>query len=222
MINLLSVLDVNNIWFTVFGYPMSGVEFLGTIFNLWCVWLVARGSILNWPIGLVGGVLFGFLFYQIQLYSDFLEQIYYLITGVMGWWMWSKAKKVMKDKELKIESLEKKSRFFYLGIIVIGTFIMTALIQKLNIWWPTIFLLPASYPFLDAFTTVVSFAAQWLMAKRKWESWVLWILVDVIGVWLYFVKGVVFVSGLYGVFLILAIRGLMNWVKLYGKQTKEI
>lgn len=129
---------------------------------------------------------------------------------------------MMKDKEVKIESLGKKSRFFYLAVIVLGTFTMTALIQKLNVWWPSIFLLPASYPFLDAFTTVMSFAAQWLMAKRKWESWVLWIVVDIIGVWLYYVKGVVFVSGLYGVFLILATKGLVNWVKLYGKQTKEV
>ena len=81
---LLAFFDVNNIAFTLLGYPISWLEFVGTIFNLVCVLLVARRHILNWPIGLVGVVLFGVLFYQINLYADVAEQIYYFVTGIMG------------------------------------------------------------------------------------------------------------------------------------------
>lgn len=77
---LLYFLDINTTFFTVMGYPMSYIEFFGTIFNIICVYLVARNNIWNWPIGILGVILYIFLFYQIQLYSDLLEQVYFLIT----------------------------------------------------------------------------------------------------------------------------------------------
>jgi len=58
------------LFFTVLGYPMSYIEFFGTLFNFWSVWLVVRKSIWTWPVGTIGAVLFGILFYQVQLYSD--------------------------------------------------------------------------------------------------------------------------------------------------------
>jgi nicotinamide mononucleotide transporter len=76
---------------------------------------------------------------------------------------------------------------------------------------PSLFSEPASYPFLDAFTTVMSFAAQLLMAHKRLESWVLWIVVDVIGIGLYWEKDVAFIALLYAVFLLLACRGLYDW-----------
>ncbi|MDQ5910359.1 MAG: nicotinamide mononucleotide transporter [Pseudomonadota bacterium] len=71
----------------------------------------------------------------------------------------------------------------------------------------------ASYPWLDALTTVMSLVAMWLMARRRIESWVYWIIVDVIGIGLYFVKEVRFVALLYAILLALAIRGLIDWRK---------
>lgn len=71
---------------------------------------------------------------------------------------------------------------------------------------------PASYAYLDAATTVMSFAAQILLVQRFIENWYIWIVVDVIGVWLYYVKGVKFIAVLYFIFLILATKGLINWL----------
>lgn len=211
---MIDLLSVNNVIFTLFGYPMSLVEFLGTLFNLWCVWLVSVGSILTWPIGIVGVILFGVLFYQIQLYSDLLEQVYYFITGFIGWWMWKKGAK--KDGEgLVVFRNTKKENLVSLVLIGIGTFLLSVVVSRVHIWFPAVFSVAASYPFLDALTTSMSFMAQWLMAKRKLESWILWIIVDVIGIGLYFAKGVVFVSLLYFVFLILASRGFFNWLKIW-------
>ena len=74
--------SVTNIAFDVLGYQISWLELSGTIFNLAAVILAARRNILTWPIGIIGVILFGFLFYQINLYADMAEQVYYFITGV--------------------------------------------------------------------------------------------------------------------------------------------
>ena len=79
---------------------------------------------------------------------------------------------------------------------------------------PSVFPIPAAFPYLDAFTTVMSFTAQLLMAHRKLENWYLWIAVDVIGIGLYFARGVRAIAILYALFLVLAVRGLLNWRRL--------
>lgn len=207
-----SIFSVNTTLFTLLGYPMSYIEFFGTLLNLWCVWLVVRNSIWNWPIGNVAVILFGILFFQIQLYSDMFEQIYFLITGFYGWWVWSK---LAKDEETsRIIKPTKKEGVAIIASTLIGTGLLGLFMQHIHELLPTLFTVPASFPYLDAFTTAMSFVATILMAHKRLSSWYLWILVDIIGIWLYFTKGVVFISLLYAVFLVLATRGLFNWKKL--------
>ena len=193
---------------------MSYLEFIGTVFNLACVWLVSINLWINWPIGIIGSTLFLILFYQIRLYSDFIEQIYYIITGFIGWYLWFNPTKNRKKEELKISNSSKESNLIYLLAISLGSLFLTILIVKIHIILPNFFPEEASFPFMDAFTTILSFCATILMTKRKIDCWYLWITVDVIGVFLYFAKGVVFVSLLYFLFLILAIRGFINWKKI--------
>jgi len=89
---------------------------------------------------------------------------------------------------------------------------------RIHVFFPGVFPEAASFPYLDAFTTVVSFATTILIIYKKIECWHLWILVDVIGVKLYFAKGVVFVSLLYFIFLIIATNGLITWLRIYNKE----
>ena len=89
--------------------------------------------------------------------------------------------------------------------------------SHIHIWFPKIFPEAASYPYLDALTTIMSLVAMWLMVRKHIESWVYWIVVDVIGIWLYFTKDVKFISLLYILLLFLAIRGLMGWINVKTK-----
>src|SRR5262245_56367929 len=82
-------LSIDNIAFSVFDYHLSYVELIGTGFYLWSVWLIAKRRIWTWPVGIVSVLLYMILFYQIRLYSDALEQVYYLAASVYGWWAWS-------------------------------------------------------------------------------------------------------------------------------------
>ena len=173
--------DINTIFFTFLDYPMSYLEFFGTIFTIWCVWLTVKARILSWPVGIVGSVLYIFLFYQIQLYSDLFEQVYFIITSLLGWWIWlhprTKAEE-NKDKELKISRNSFRDNLSWLFIVCAGTGFFMYITVHLNVWLPKYFPEPASFPFLDSFTTAMSFTAQWLLAKKKIENWALWIAVS--------------------------------------------
>lgn len=212
---LANFFDINTTLFTVFGYPMSYLEFFGTVLNLACVWLVARNNIWTWPIGNIAVILFAVLFYQIQLYSDFFEQIYFLITGFYGWWVWAqlrrKEKGVEQKKGASITTSSVRERLITVAIVIGGTGLLGLFMANIHTLLPRFFAEPASFPYLDAFTTFLSFVATILMAHKKIECWVLWILVDIIGIGLYFAKDVVFISLLYAIFLILATKGFFNW-----------
>jgi nicotinamide mononucleotide transporter len=202
--------DVNLIAFTVLGYPLSYLELLGTIFNLWSVWLVARQHILNWPVGIIGVLLFLALFYQIRLYSDTLEQVYYLIASAYGWWLW--AREGRRKDQLFVPYLSAART---LGLVLLLTLALSvglgALMSRIDELLPGLFPAPAAFPYLDALTTIMSFSAMWLMAQKRLESWAYWIIVDVIGIGLYYVQGVRFISLLYVAFLVIAIGGLVSW-----------
>ncbi|MFM8424451.1 MAG: nicotinamide riboside transporter PnuC, partial [Chloroflexota bacterium] len=92
--------------------------------------------------------------------------------------------------------------------------------SRVHLFLPVIFPEAASFPYLDAITTIMSFSAMWLMAKKKIESWIYWIIVDFIGIWLYFIKDVKFLSLLYVILLIMAFNGLRMWHK--SDQNKSV
>lgn len=209
---MLNLLSVDNIAFTIVGYPMSYIEFVGTILYLWSVWLIAKRRMLTWPIGIASVLLYMILFYQIRLYSDTLEQVYYLAASVYGWWMWNKSPK--EEGQITDVNYNAQSRIIlWIALTTVISLIVGFLMSRIHILIPSVFPEAASFPYLDAMTTIMSFSAMWLMAQKKIESWYYWIIVDVIGIWLYFVKDVKFISLLYVILLVLAINGLRLWAR---------
>ncbi len=207
-----NIFSVDKIAFTILGYPMSYVEFIGTVLYLWSVWLIAKRNILTWPIGIISVLLYMILFYQIRLYSDTIEQIYYLGASMCGWWIWNKSP---KDNGQITDVKYSNSKNLILWVVLTGIISVAFgfLMSRIHILLPAVFPEAASFPYLDAITTIMSFSAMWLMAQKNTESWFYWIIVDVIGIWLYFVKDVKFISLLYVILLIMAFNGLSMWHK---------
>lgn len=210
---LLDLFRIDTVFFTVFDYPMSYIECIGTVFNLWCVVLATKNNVLTWPIGIGGILLFMALFYQIQLYSDFFEQGYFLVMSFWGWWMWGKKKTGDAGEVLQISNLTiSQIQRWVLGIVLSVT-VLWQVGSHIHLWVPALFSIPAQFPFLDAATTVLSVCAMVLMGQKKIECWWLWIVVDVLGIGIYYASGVPFVALLYAVFLVLAVSGLRSWEK---------
>jgi nicotinamide mononucleotide transporter len=205
--------SIENIAFTIIGYPMSYVELFGTILTLWSVWLIAKRRVLTWPVGIVSSLFYLVLFYQIKLYSDTIEQLYYIITNLYGWWAWDKSPQD-NGQVIGVRYSRSKQVGQWIVLTLIMSTILGVLMSRIHLLLPAQFPEAASLPYLDALTTIMSFTATWLMIQKKVECWIYWIIVDVIGIGLYFVKDVRFVALLYGVLLILAINGFRLWHRL--------
>lgn len=223
---LQNFFGVDTIFFTILNYPMSYIEFFGTIFTGWSVYLAAKNKIITWPVGLIGIILYAVLFYQIHLYSDLLEQIYYFVTTFWGWYLWIKPKSVTEtdtsNLELKVSKISRKELAISTVIVIVFSYLLGFFMSRIHLIFPSYFPVAASYPYWDSFTTILSFVATVFLARRKIENWHLWIVVDIIGIWLYYQKGVVFLSLLYLAFLINAFFGLTKWNKILTRYDKSI
>jgi nicotinamide mononucleotide transporter len=209
---MLNFLSVDNIALTILGYPMSYVELVGTILYLWSVWLIMKRRVLTWPVGIISVLLYMLLFYQIRLYSDTLEQVYYLGASVYGWVVWNRSPK-KEGQVTDVRYSHWQALTFWIVLTGIVSILVSILMSRIHLLLPVFFPEAASFPFLDGLTTIMSFTAMWLMAKKKIESWIYWIIVDMIGIWLYFVKDVRFISLLYVILLVIAINGFHSWHK---------
>ncbi|NOS93208.1 MAG: nicotinamide mononucleotide transporter [Cyclobacteriaceae bacterium] len=211
----MSFFDHQAIFFTVLGYPMSYLEFFGTIAGAVAVFLSAKANVWSWPLGIVNVVLFFFLFYQVQLYPDMFLQIFFFITNLLGWYRWLHPQKDEEDvkKQLKITRLTLVWWIAFGLIGLLGTFFFGQLAQNLNSMFPVLFSQPSAFPYADSFVTIMSIVATYLMIQKKLECWLVWILVDAVACGLYFSKGILFVGIEYVVFCFIAAFGFWYWLK---------
>jgi len=217
--------NIHHIFFKVLDYEMSYLEFYAVISGSIAVFLSAKANIWSWPIGIINVILSGIFYYQIQLYPDMFLQIFFFVTNIMGWWRWGNPKPEEEDRknELKI-SYMKWTQFALLSIIgILGTWFIGAMASNLHEWFPLLFNLPSAYPYVDSFILVMSVVTTFFMIQKKIECWIIWIVVDVVATYLYFLKGAKFFGVEYFVFTILAAFGLWNWIKEYKSyQTSNV
>lgn len=217
---MMNLLSIDTIAFTVLSYPLSYIELVGTILYLWSVWLIAQKRMLTWPVGIVSVLLYMLLFYQIRLYSDALEQVYYLAASIYGWWWWSR-KGPVQEVTSGFHYSRRRVWLLTLSLTLGVGLALGGAMSQVHLWLPKLFPEVAAFPFLDAVTTVMSFTAMALMAQKRIESWLYWIVVDCVAIWLYFVKDVRFLSLLYVVLLAIALNGLRSWHQTYQNERHQ-
>ena len=220
MLDLNSVsglLDVQEVFFTVLDHPVSYVEFIGTVLGLISVFLAARANIFTWPTGIANAIFFMVIFYQIQLYSDMFLQMFFCAMGVYGWFTW---KYRAEHQQSAIRTLSNTNRLRLAALITGAVLIIGTAISQVHVFLPQIFEKPASYPYIDTFVAVSSVLAVILLARRIFETWVLWVLVDITSIGLYAIKGVKLIALEYVIFLGLAVLGVLSWYKLW--QNREV
>ncbi|MCU0383302.1 MAG: nicotinamide riboside transporter PnuC [Cyclobacteriaceae bacterium] len=213
----MNFFDHQSVFFSLWGYNMSYLEFFGTFAGALAVWLSAKGKIISWPLGLINVTLFFFLFYQIQLYPDMFLQVFFFVTNILGWWRWSHPNKNEEDfkKELRVSFTSKKLLIIICLVGFIITFLFGLFASNLHVLLPKVFQQPSAFPFLDSFVTIMSIVATYLMVQKKVECWLIWLAVDIVATGLYFSKGIYFVGVEYFVFCIIAAFGFIRWRKEY-------
>ncbi|MBX2840363.1 MAG: nicotinamide riboside transporter PnuC [Flammeovirgaceae bacterium] len=209
---IMELFSTDFIVFRIGDYPLSLIELIGTISGLISVYLASKANLYTWPTGIINEIAFFILFYQVHLYSDMLLQVYFLGISIYGWVFWKE--KVKEDE--KVLLLKIYGWIIYSVILLFGTILLGFLMSQIHLYLPDIFIVPTTFPFSDAFTTVASILALILLARKNVASWVLWILVDIVAIFIYFQKGILFIAWEYVVFLMLAIIGLFKWIKVYN------
>jgi nicotinamide mononucleotide transporter len=209
--------SLDNTFFDAWNYKVSYLEFSGLVTGLVAVLLAAMGNVWNWPLGIIYVVLMMVLFYQVQLYPDMMLHIYFLITNIIGWWRWKHPRKDEADRkeELRISWLNGKTVFAVSILIAAGTILLGLFASNLHHILPWIFTQPSAAPYIDSFITVTSVIAAYYMIEKKVEAWIMYLLVDIIGVYLYFIRDIKLTSLLYLIYCVLASFALVNWIRMY-------
>ena len=179
------------------------LELIAVSFGITSVIFAKNENILVFPTGIISTILYTIICYKFILYGDMLINIYYTLMSLYGWYVWSFK---VSGENVVITTSKKddvaKSIFIFLSTIVIISCIYVYFDRMRNMT-----------DYLDTFTSAIFFTAMWLMANKKIEHWIFWIIGNLISIPLYFVKGLGFSSIQFTIFLILAIIGYMEWKK---------
>jgi len=215
--------DHQNIFFYVWEYPVSYLEFFGMLSGVIAIMLSAFAHTWNWIIGIVNVVLSFVLFYQVQLYPDMFLMIFFLVTNILGWWRWTHPKAGEEDSkhELKIGTLTGRQLVGGCVAGLAGTLVLGTFAGNLHEILPKFFALPSAYPYLDSFVTVMSIIGTFYAIQKKIECWIIWLIVDLLATYLYFMRDIRLYALLYFAYFLIAAFALYNWMKTYRSYQRE-
>jgi nicotinamide mononucleotide transporter len=184
------------------GQALNFWEVIAVISALIYIYFAAKGNRWCFLFGLISSAIYIYLSATLKFYFDTLINSYYVIMSFYGWVVWSNGE---QNESLKVLSLNKKSFTTYISIGFAITFLSGFAANQYS---------DASLPYLDAFTTVFSIIATWMVVQKQLQNWLIWIVVDAIASGMYFYKELYLTSLLFIIYTIIAIRGYFKWKTL--------
>lgn len=175
--------------------------FLSVKQNIWC-----------WLFGIVSSGLYLMVFFSSKIYADMALQAYYVAMGVYGWIHWARVDEVDKKGELPVTRLNKKRTATLSGITLFLFFAIALFLIKFT---------DSPVPWVDAFTTSLSFTATYMLARKILEHWLIWVVVNVVSIGLYFYRGLYPSIILFAFLTILAVIGYFEWKNEWKKNKVE-
>jgi nicotinamide mononucleotide transporter len=190
-------------------FTWTPLETFAIAFTTACIFLAGKNSIHTWWVGIIACVLFGTLFYSVQLYAEVLLQVFFVGTSLIGWYIWRKC-------GVNVTPIVRTSRqvlliYFVAALLAAGAYGLI-LHEFTNAW----------APFIDSGVLTFSILAQYLLMTRRLETWYFWIFVNILSVPLYFSRELYMTAGLYSVFLVHAIWAAGHWKKQMETRSKGV
>ena len=183
------------------------LEYIAVFAGIISVWFSKKENIWVYPTGLINTLFYIYLSFKGGLLGEASVNFYYTIMSIYGWIRWSK-KDDNKNIVLQISASNKKEwkeQLIFFSVFYLVIYSSLAYL-KTNF-------APEAIPWADAFASASAFTAMWLMTKKKIESWYWWIITNIVSIPLYFVKHYVFTSVYYFILLIMAVFGLLEWIR---------
>ena len=185
------------------------LEFLAFWFGIISVIYAKKQNILVYPTGIICTIITMYLMYKVSLLGHILVNLLYTLISLFGWWNWSRKKNddlIVKVSRFSFADLPKSLLIFFFIIDV-------AYID--HDYFATDF--EGQIKELDIFTSGIFVTAMWLMANKKLENWILWIIGNIITIPLYLSSDKIILSIQYVIFTILAIQAYIQWKKSLSK-----
>jgi nicotinamide mononucleotide transporter len=180
----------------------SWLEVVAVVFGILSVWFARKENIWVYPTGIINVLIYVYLCFFAGLYADMAINAFYFVMSVFGWYNWSR-----RDENLEhvpISTLNLKQWLLYIMLIAASFGVIYYVLSNFT---------DSTVPVFDSFTTSLFIAGMWLMALKKIENWLLWILGDILVIPMFAVKGLAFTSVQYIVFLVLAVMAYIEWRK---------
>jgi nicotinamide mononucleotide transporter len=181
------------------GERMTQIEWLAAALVLINVALVALRSVWNYPFALVAVSLYAVVFYDARLYSDMVLQGFFFALNLYGWASWLRAR---NESGVPVGWMDQRARQQWALVTIAAWAAWSFAMDRYT---------NAVAPWIDGAIAMLSITAQWLLARRRVESWYLWIVVDLIAIPLFAWRGLYATSAVYVVLLGLSIDGLIQW-----------
>ena len=181
---------------------MSTLELVAVAFGLANLTLLIRRSVWNYPFGIAMVSLYAVIFFDAKLYSETALQVFFFAIQIYGWLRWRELQNETGDIEVRWSSA--RIAVVWLAVTAAAALGLGAAMERLT---------DAAAPYPDAFITAASVSAQVLLVLRRVESWIYWVVIDAVAIWLFHTRGLDATSALYAVFLIMASLGLWQWVQ---------
>lgn len=201
------------------------IEIFGAVTGILYVFLEIRQNIWLWPVGIITSAAYIWIFFAGKLYADMGLQVYYLLISIAGWFWWiqraeSESESGKSDKErttvegvkLQVAKLKLKT-----GIILTLVFIIlfSAMSQALARFTDS------PVPVWDSFITSLSVIATWMLARKIFEHWYLWIIINITAAILFFTRGLYPTVILYLIYCIMSFAGIREWKRSLSRGITE-
>ena len=177
------------------------LEVLGTLVGLVYIYQEIKASIYLWITGVIMPAIYCVVYWQAGLYADVGIQIYYIVAAVYGLFVW-KFFRSKSGNTLRIKHLPLKKYPSYIGLFVASYIIIAYILKSYT---------DSDVPFLNALDTSLAVVGIILLARKYIEQWIAWIIVDIICVCLFVIKGIYFTAALYALYSVLAVYGYYVW-----------
>lgn len=187
----------------------KAVEIAGFLTGLLYLYWEYKANRLLWYAGLFMPCMSMYVYFRTGLYADFGMNIYYLVMALYGLFAWRRRTGAPGEEELRISHFPLR-RLPALVLVTGAVYLLIA--------WVLIRFTNSTVPWLDAFTTALSMAGTWMLARKYIEQWLAWIAVDAVSFGLYFYKDIPLYGILYLVYTVIAVLGYRKWLRLMREE----